>query len=160
MRRTTVLVGLALVLLTAAAIGTVVLLTRPRIPAELAGLTRVELLAGGDTLSVVLAQDRARGLMGIADLGEIDGMVFAYEDVVDPADHRFWMQGVLIPLDVTFIDPAGRVVDRIAMPLCPAEDQAARSCPLYAARAPFRWALETPAGRIVLPDGERIAGLP
>jgi uncharacterized membrane protein (UPF0127 family) len=159
-RRTTVLVALALVVVTAAAIGTVALLTRPRIPAELAGLTRVELLAGGATVSVVLAQDRARGLMGIADLGEIDGMLFAYDDVVDPADHRFWMQGVLIPLDISFIDPSGLVVDRLKMPLCPAGDQAERSCPLYAARAPFRWALETPAGRIVLPAGERIAGLP
>jgi hypothetical protein len=70
------------------------------------------------------------------------------------------MLGVLIPLDISFIDPSGLVVDRIEMPLCPADDQAKRSCPLYAARARFRWALETPAGRIVLPEGERIAGLP
>ena len=28
--------------------------------------------------------------------------------VADPAEHRFWMQGVLVPLDIAFFDGDGR----------------------------------------------------
>ena len=136
------------------------LASRPGTPPELAGLQRGVLRVAGNELTIVVAADHARGLMGIRDLGEIDGMLFAYPETVQPDEHRFWMQGVEIGLDIAFFDAAGVLVDDFAMPLCPAADQAARSCPLYTAAAPFRWALETETGRFRFEPGARLDQLP
>jgi uncharacterized membrane protein (UPF0127 family) len=83
---------------------------------------------------------RSRGLMGIADLGAVDGMAFVFDA---PSETGFYMKNVLVPLDIAFIGADGRVVDVLTMPLCNAEP-----CPVFRADAPFRWALETPEGRL------------
>jgi uncharacterized membrane protein (UPF0127 family) len=49
-----------------------------------------------------------------------------------------------IPLDVTFFDREGQPVDTLRMNPCPNPDDA--NCPAYAARRPYRYALERPAG--------------
>jgi len=47
-----------------------------------------------------LSEDVARGLMGRTSLAEGQGMLF---DMRTNAIHRFWMKGVLMPLDIVFI---------------------------------------------------------
>lgn len=76
--------------------------------------------------------------MGIEDFGAVAGMAFVFEA---PTETGFYMKDVLVPLDIAFIGPDGRVVDVQTMALCTAEP-----CRIYHAAAPFRWALETPEG--------------
>ncbi len=111
------------------------------LPGPLAGLPVTTAVLAGRELDVVVADTpgaRARGLMGVADLGTFEGMVFV---AAEPVQTAFHMQDVPIPLDIAFIGPDGLVLAVLAMPRCASEP-----CPAYRSPAPFRWALETPAG--------------
>ncbi len=56
--------------------------------------------------------ERARGLMGRRSLAPDAGMLFVF----DPPVHAyFWMKNTLIPLDMIFIGPRGRVRRVVAM---------------------------------------------
>lgn len=103
---------------------------------EVAGATMVVAIADTPEL-------RGRGLMGVEDLGDLDGMLFVMPDERLTA---FTMRHTLIPLDIAFFDDSGRLVDLLTMEPCAGEP-----CPLHRAAAPFRYALETPA--------EELAGL-
>lgn len=84
------------------------------------------------------AQDRARGLMGVADLPAGTGMLFAFPTL---ASHGgFWMRGTLIPLDIAFV-AAGEVVAVAAMAPCEADP-----CPITHPGRPYDAALEVPDG--------------
>jgi len=70
----------------------------------------VELVLGGVTVSAEVADDqreRAKGLMGRAQLPPNHGMLFVYPDEMV---RSFWMKNTALPLSIAFIDATGRVV--------------------------------------------------
>ncbi len=112
-------------------------------PAPLEGFTVTTVVLAGDELVVAVADRpslRRQGLMGVTDLGDLDGMLFSYGEDVTSA---FVMREVLIPLDLAFFDESGQFLGRIAMLPCEREP-----CRLYVPPAPFRWALEAPSGML------------
>jgi uncharacterized protein len=82
--------------------------------------------------------ERERGLMGRANLGDDDGMVFVYD-----ADQRggFWMKNTLIPLSIAFYDASGRIVRILDMEPCRRDP-----CPVYEPGVAYRGALEVNRG--------------
>jgi len=87
---------------------------------------------------------RDQGLMNVTDthLGGYAGMVFAFDADVTGT---FWMKDTLIPLSVVFLDRQGRRISSADMVPCPTSSA---QCPLYPATAPYRWAIEVPAGQL------------
>jgi uncharacterized membrane protein (UPF0127 family) len=113
--------------------------------APFAGLTSTRVTVGDRTLDVVVADtesERETGLRRRSDVGDYDGMLFAFPS---PSTVGFTMSTVPVPLDIGFYDASGRLVDRLRMEPCTGTDQ---SCPVYRAPRPFSYALETPAGRL------------
>jgi uncharacterized protein len=82
--------------------------------------------------------ERARGLMGVRDLPDDEGMAFAFGG---PSTASFWMKNTLIPLSIAFVAEDGRIVTLADMAPCPAEP-----CPTYTAREPYSLAIEANAG--------------
>ncbi|GMQ84934.1 MAG: DUF192 domain-containing protein [Acidimicrobiia bacterium] len=126
-------------------------------PSALPGFSSTTISIDDRELTVAVAdtpQARRQGLMGITDLGELDGMLFVFDSEVRTG---FWMKDTLIPLDIAFFDAEGLAVDRLLMVPCTVEE-----CPTYKAAGPYRYAVEAPAGdlafvgegsALVLPDG-------
>jgi uncharacterized membrane protein (UPF0127 family) len=107
----------------------------------LPGFAHRDVVVAGRMLHVAVADTtdlRTQGLMGVTDLGALDGMLFVF-----PADSAsaFWMKDTPIPLDIWFFDAGGVLVDALTMDPCEADP-----CPLYEASGVYRFALETPAG--------------
>jgi uncharacterized protein len=61
-------------------------------------------------------EEQARGLMERQSLGPDKGMIFPYQP---PQPVAFWMKNTLIPLDMIFIAPGGRIarIEANAVPL-------------------------------------------
>ena len=87
------------------------------------------------------AMQQARGLQNQRDLAGYDGMLFAF-----PADTstRFFMKDTPLALTVAWFDTGGRFIGTTDMEPC--LDRV--DCPSYAARAPFRYALQVPKGTL------------
>jgi len=111
---------------------------------EAAGLEGFEtstITVGSSEIVVAVADTpdkRSQGLMGVTDLGGLDGMLFVFQ--VD-SDAGFWMKNTLIPLDIAFFAVEGTFVDSLTMAPC-TEDP----CPTYRPSGSYRYALEAPAG--------------
>ncbi len=80
-----------------------------------------------------------QGMQNRTDLGGYDAMVFAFaaDETVAFTNHF-----VPIDLDIGWYDARGVLVDFTQMQKCPD----GVDCPTYAARDPFRYAVETPVG--------------
>ena len=92
-------------------------------------------------LHVEVADDpseRRRGLMGVHDLPDDEGMAFVYEM---PVMTGFWMKDTHIPLSIAFVDEEDRVVGLREMEPC-----AADPCPSYGVDEPYVLAIEANAG--------------
>jgi hypothetical protein len=97
----------------------------------------------GETWTVAIADDsdeRARGLMAVDDLGDLDGMLFVFDG---PASVAFWMKNALSPLDIAFFGADARLTEVMTMPVCDADP-----CPTYRSSRPALYALEAPAGEL------------
>lgn len=144
--RTGALVAVALVVLIVAGCAT----GQEPLPSPIAGWPVQTIRVDDRELRVVLAVDSQQGLQGVDDLGELDGMLFDFVEEVEPGPHGFWMRDVTIELDIAWFDGGGVLIDTMRMPVC------AVDCPTFRAAAPFRWALETPAGSLALTTGARL----
>jgi uncharacterized membrane protein (UPF0127 family) len=118
-------------------------------------LTRTRVTVGGRSLDVVVADsetERETGLRRRRDLGSYDGMLFVFPA---PTTTGFTMSTVQVPLDIGFYDASGAVVDRLRMRPCTGTDA---TCPVYRAKGPFTYALETLGGK--LPRGALAGAAP
>jgi uncharacterized membrane protein (UPF0127 family) len=122
------------------------------IPDDLAAFGISTVTVGGETWLVAVADtpdERSDGLRGIEDLGDVDGMLFVYDEEVT---NTFTMRDVTLPLEIGFFDADGSLVDTQEMAPCLTEE-----CQSYAAAAPFGWAIETfPGGIFGLPLGTEL----
>jgi uncharacterized protein len=110
--------------------------------------TTLRVITAQDTLRLtaeVAATDEQRqlGLMERTSLGENSGMIFRYETVQD-SSAGFWMFRTRIPLDIAFIDSAGKIVSIRTM--VPCESPNGQLCPTYSPGARYLNALEVNAG--------------
>jgi len=94
--------------------------------------------------------DRARGLMGVTDLGGADGMVFVWDE---PTQGNFWMRDTPTPLSIAFFAADGSFVSSADM--APCLDGPDQACARYAAAGPYQMAIEVPLGGL-----EAIAAAP
>jgi uncharacterized membrane protein (UPF0127 family) len=113
-------------------------------PAGLDGFETSTITVDGRELIVAVAEtpdQRSQGLMGVTDLGGLDGMLFVFQ-----ADREggFWMKNTLIPLDIVFFTADGGLVDALTMVPC-VEDP----CPTYRPDGSYQYALEALAGDLV-----------
>jgi uncharacterized membrane protein (UPF0127 family) len=84
---------------------------------------------------------RTQGLTEVRSLGPYAGMLFVTRG---DTTERFTMADTFIPLDITFFAADGAPVDRLRMAPCPKGTDA--TCPEYASRTRYRYALEQPPG--------------
>jgi uncharacterized membrane protein (UPF0127 family) len=97
--------------------------------------------SGEATLRVAVADtddERARGLMGVADVPADEGMAFLFDR---PTSASFWMKDTLIPLSVAFVDADGTIVTIRHMQPCTADP-----CVTYASTDPYVLAIEANEG--------------
>ena len=88
----------------------------------------------------VTPEQRARGLMGREQLGDREGMLFVYD--VEGL-HRIWMKGMVIPLDMVWID-ADSVVAGVTANVPPAPEGTIPE--IYSPPRPILYVLEINAG--------------
>lgn len=114
---------------------------------DIVGFGRAPITLDDETLVVALADEpdlRSRGLMGVEDFGDHDGILFSWGGAT--VSGRFFMLNTIVPLTIAFFSADGAFVDSFVMVPCPAEP-----CERYAAAAPYAFAVEFPADRVVEP---------
>jgi uncharacterized protein len=92
-------------------------------------------------------EERAEGLMGREKITKNGGMLFVFPaEPPYPTELGFWMKNCLVPIDLLFLDPAGRVVAVHVMepPLPGIPDH---ELPTYRSGVPAQFAIELKGGR-------------
>jgi uncharacterized protein len=92
-------------------------------------------------------EERAEGLMGREKIAKNGGMLFVYPaEPPYPNDLGFWMKNCLVPIDLLFLDPTGRVVaiHEMEPPMPGTPDHELTS---YRSGAPAQFAIELKGGR-------------
>ena len=115
----------------------------PNVPEQIRGFELATVALDGRELLVAVADRselRRQGLMNVADLGDLDGMVFVFEQ---DTTGGFWMKDTLLPLDIAFFTAEGVFVDGFPMEPCTTAE-----CPTYRPSGAYRYALEVPQGRM------------
>ena len=108
---------------------------------DISGFEIINAQLGDRSLRLALADTptlRQRGLMGVMSLGDLDGMLFAWDS---PVPVSFWMKETLIPLDIGVFDESGSLLLVLHMVPCQADP-----CPRYPSNAPIIYALEALPG--------------
>lgn len=82
-------------------------------------------------------EERARGLMGVTDLGDAAGMVFRFDE---PRSGSFYMYRTPTPLSIAWFAQSGDHVGSTDMSPC--LDQPAGNCPRYSPGVDYDLALE------------------
>lgn len=118
---------------------------------DVVGFPIEEITVGGEQWLVAVADHpdaRRQGLKGVTDLGDLNGMLFRFEQ---PTVVTFGMQGTLMGLDIAFFDADGVLIEIQIMETC--QD----NCPGYQSAAPVGYALEAPLGSLgALPAEARL----
>ena len=104
--------------------------------------------AEGEVCTVCLwladvADERARGLMGVTDLGDAVGMAFVYDQ---PSDGAFVMIGTPTPLSIGWFGADGGFVSTVDMEPCAQSDSS--RCERYRAEGPYLVAIEMFQGEL------------
>lgn len=100
----------------------------------------------------ITPEQQRRGLMFRTNLAHDAGMLF---DFKEPRIISMWMKNTLIPLDMIFVDEAGRVVFI-------AENTTPESTDIISSSIPVRWVLEVYGGitsKLEIGDGDQLIGL-
>jgi len=88
-------------------------------------------------------EEQAQGLMFRESLPERGGMIFLFND---KSSHRFWMKNTMIPLDMIWMDPDGKVLFVSAdTPPCKADP-----CPSYGPETSVASVLEIAGGKAAM----------
>lgn len=85
-------------------------------------------------------EEKAIGLMNRNELALDQGMLFIYDEEVQPS---FWMRNTLIPLDIIFIDKNKEITQISTAQPCPFSET---QCPTYDSRVKIQYVLELNAG--------------
>ena len=120
---------------------------------------RVILESGGKSLvvKVELADTEAkreRGLMFRKELPDGQGMLFLFPE---EGEHSFWMKDTLIPLDLIFVDAAGKVTGIVARARPLTLEPRSGGTSLMVLEVPGGWAA---ANGVRVGDRMRVEGLP
>ncbi len=114
-----------------------------RAPAPFAEFEEAHVAVGGRCLRVLVATtytQRVQGLRDVRALAPYDGMLFVF-----PRDSgaKFTLAQTPLPLDIVWYDAGRAPVGSARMTPCAGTDS---TCPAYAARRRYRYALETGPG--------------
>lgn len=92
-------------------------------------------------------EERAQGLMGRETIAKNGGMLFVFpDDELYPAELTFWMKDCLVPIDLLFLDPAGRI-EAIHEMQPPPPGTPDEELTVYASGVPAQFAIELQGGR-------------
>lgn len=111
-----------------------------------ARLPKAKVKLGGQVFRVDVAErpeDQSLGLGGRRELKPDEGMLFVYREKSEPA---FWMHGMLISIDMLWIDN-DRIVHIVRRAPPPASGTPDAALPLYQPPRPANFVLEIAAGR-------------